>query len=153
VQQRLTNNLFIDSSPTWSPDGLQLAFVSNRHGSPQIWVMSASGANQHRLTTTGNYNQEPAWCPKCQVPTIAFTARDEKGRFDIFTVDAPTGKNVVRLTENQGNNEHPSWAPNGRALVVASSRGGLWVITADGKNQRQVFKGGASTPVWGPAHH
>jgi TolB protein len=80
---------------------------------------------------------------------VAFTARDEKAHFDVFTIDLST-KQLVRLTENQGNNEHPSWAPNGRALVVSSSRGGLWIVTADGKSQRQVYKGQASTPVWGP---
>lgn len=150
IVSRLTNNAFIDSSPAWSPDGGRIAFVSNRYGSPQIWTMGADGGGQSRLTKAGNYNQEPSWCPKCPTSTIAFTARDEKSRFDIFTVDTGSGQ-LVRLTENQGSNEHPSWAPNGRALVVTSSRGGLWVITADGKQQRQVYKGAASTPVWGPA--
>lgn len=151
ILKRLTHaEAFIDSSPAWSPDGSQLAFVSNRHGSPQIWLMDKDGGGAQRLTFTGNYNQEPAFCPRCPSPTIAFTARDERAHFDVFTIDLKS-KQLLRLTENQGNNEHPSWAPNGRALAIASSRGGIFVITADGKTQRQVYKGAASTPVWGPA--
>ena len=151
IVKRLTDSPFIDSSPAWSPDGGQLAFVSNRFGSPQVWLMSSSGADQHRLTTRGNYNQEPTWCPKCDTPTIAYTARDEKANFDIFTIDVKNPQTgVVRITENQGQNEHATWAPTGRAMAFASSRGGVWVSTADGKLQRQVSREMASTPVWGP---
>ena len=151
ILRRLTNaTAFIDTSPAWSPDGTELAFVSNRHGSPQIWMMDATGGNPRRVTMVGTYNQEPAFCPRCATPTLAFTARDERAAFDVFTIDLKT-RQLTRVTENQGNNEHPSWAPNGRALAVASSRGGIWVITADGKQQRQVYKGPASTPTWGPA--
>lgn len=150
VLKRLTNNPFIDTSPSWSADGARIAFVSDRHGTPQIWVMNADGSNQRRLTHRGNYNQTPCWSPRSDVPLIAFTARDEKLSYDIFTVNADT-EEMVRITENQGSNQHPSWAPNGRALVYESSRGGLWISTADGRTERQVYKGGASAPAWGPS--
>lgn len=151
VIKRLTNNPAIDSSPTWSPDGGQIAFVSDRHGSPQIWKMSASGGDQVKLTRKGSYNVEPAWNPKMLngKSLIAFSGRDEKGNLDIFTVDAAS-QELQRITENQGSNSHPSWAPTGRALVFKSSRGGIFVSTADGKTQRPVFRGGAETPSWGP---
>ncbi|HNF95771.1 MAG TPA: Tol-Pal system beta propeller repeat protein TolB [Pseudomonadota bacterium] len=152
VIKRLTNNPGIDSSPTWSPDGSQIAFVSDRHGSPQIWKMSASGADQTKLTRKGSYNVEPSWNPKPLggKSLIAFSGRDEKGTMDIFTVDAATG-DLQRITENQGANSHPSWAPTGRALVFKSSRGGVFVSTADGKTQRPVYRGAAETPIWGPS--
>ncbi len=149
IIKRLTDNPFIDSSPAWSPDGGTIAFVSNRHGSPQIWTMSSTGGGQSRLTRQGNYNQEPTWCPKCQKSTIAFTARDEKANFDCFTIEVGSGQ-LVRLTEGQGSNEHPTWSPNGRVLAMASSRGGIWLTTADGKVQKQVYKGSVSSPTWGP---
>ncbi len=145
-----TSGPFINSSPAWSPDGSQLAFVSNRHGSPQIWTLPSGGGNATKLTRLGNYNQEPAWCPRCAQPTIAFTGRDEQAHFDCFLIRVGSGE-LIRLTEAQGQNQHPSWAPNGRALVVASSRGGLWITTADGKTQKQIYKGSADTPTWGPA--
>ena len=43
--RRLTNNAAIDSTPTWSPTGTQIAFTSDRSGSPQIWVMDTDGLN------------------------------------------------------------------------------------------------------------
>jgi len=151
IIKRLTNNPAIDSSPTWSPDGSQIAFVSDRHGSPQIWKMSASGSDQVKLTRKGSYNVEPSWSPKPLngKSLIAFSGRDEKGNMDIFTIVAAT-QDLQRITENQGSNSHPSWAPTGRALVFKSSRGGVYISTADGKTQRPVFRGSAETPSWGP---
>jgi TolB protein len=149
IIKRLTNNPFIDTSPTWSPDGNRIAFVSDRFGSPQIWTMNADGSNQQRLTRRGNYNQTPRWSPRKDVPLIAFTARDEKYNYDIFTINADTGE-VVRITEGHGSNQNPSWAPNGRAIAYESSRGGVWISTFDGRTERQVYKGAASSPSWSP---
>lgn len=151
IIKRLTENTFIDSSPTWSPDGSQIAFVSDRHGSPQIWVMSASGGAATKLTRRGSYNQEPSWAPRPinGQSLVAFSARDERGAYDIFTVNTQT-QELVRLTENRGSNNHPSWAPNARAIAYQSSRGGIYVATGDGKTERQVFRGKGEAPTWGP---
>jgi TolB protein len=147
--KRLTNNPFIDSQPTWSPDGSRIAFISDRHGTPQVWVMSADGSGQTKVTRRGTYNQTPAWTPRKDVPLIAFTARDEKGSYDIFTVNVDTGE-MTRITEGHGSNQKPTWAPNGRAVAYESSRGGIWVSTVDGRTERQVYKGSATGPAWGP---
>ena len=85
---------------------------------------------------------------------IAFTARDERYRFDVFTVSVNSGE-IVRLTQDQGNNEEPSWSPDGRYIVFTSTRGGaqrVWVMTADGAHQTFITPkgGGYSTPAWGP---
>ena len=151
IVKRLTNNPGIDSSPTWSPDGSQIAFVSDRHGSPQIWKMPAGGGNPVKLTHKGGYNQEPSWSPKPVngKTVIAFSGRDEKGTFDIFTVD-PATQELARLTENRGSNTHPTWAPNARAIAYKSSRGGIFAATFDGKTERPVYRGGAESPSWGP---
>ncbi len=144
-----TSRPFIDTSPTWSPDGSKIAFVSDRFGSPQIWTMSADGSGQQRLTRRGTYNQEPSWCPRKDASLVAFTARDEKYAYDIFTINTDTNE-LVRITEGHGSNHHPSWAPNGRAIVYQSSRGGLWISTADGRTERQVYRGSVEAPQWGP---
>jgi TolB protein len=149
VIKRLTTTAAIDTSPTFSADGGRIAFVSDRHGSPQIWVMSSDGSGQHKLTRRGNYNQTPSWCPRRDTPLVAFTARDERGNYDVFTINADT-EAYGRITEAHGSNQHPSWAPNGRALAYESSRGGVWVSTADGRTERQVYTGNAAAPHWSP---
>jgi TolB protein len=147
IIRRLTKNAAIDASPTFSPGGGQIAFVSNRGGSPQIYVMSTGGGGARRLTYAGNYNQEPDWCPDPGTPRVAFTGRDDKGNYDIFTVDIKSNE-LKRLTQGQGSNTSPSWAPNGQLLVFSSSRGGLWLMNADGLNQHKIYRGGGMTPDW-----
>jgi len=152
VIKRLTSNPYIDTSPTWSPDGSRIAFISDRHGSPQVWVMGADGSGQTKVTRRGNYNQTPAWTPRKDAPIVAFTARDEKYAYDVFTVNVDSGE-MTRITEGHGSNQRPTWAPNGRAVAYESSRGGVWVSTADGRTERQVYKGNAAAPSWGPLSH
>jgi TolB protein len=112
----------------------------------------ANPKDVRRLTFQGNYNQTPDWSPRGDL--IAFTARDERNAFDLFTVNVESGK-VTRLTQDQGNNQEPSFSPNGRLIVFNSNRTGasmLWVMTAEGQNQKMLplEKGDYSTPDWGP---
>ena len=149
--RRLTEGFSINSSPSWSPDGKQLAFVSNRSGSPQIFLIPSSGGAPKRLTFQGNYNQTPDWSPRGDL--IAFTARDERNVFDLFTVEPASGK-IGRLTQDQGNNEEPTFSPNGRLIAFTSARTGrsqLFVMSADGNAQRQMTRADeVFTPAWGP---
>jgi TolB protein len=146
---RLTHAAASDLSPSLSPDGTQIAFVSDRQGSPQIFVMSASGGNPKRLTFQGNQNTTPHWNPSPDKPLIAFTGRDERATFDIFVLDMRTQK-VDRVTQNQGSNFDPSWSPDGRLLVYASNRGGLFVRNPETRLETQIYRGGARNPSWGP---
>ncbi len=149
IIKRLTSHWSIDTSPSWSPDCSQIAFNSDRSGSPQVWIMDAAGGGKKQLTHQGKYNTTPDWSPEGDV--IAFTGQD-KGS-DIFTVDL--GGHITRLTQNQGLNEHPSFSPDGRYIVFVSKRAGhgsrLYVMTADGEFQTMVTTRGSgySTPSWG----
>ena len=62
-ETRLTNNDSTDWGPAWSPDGTRIAFVSERDGNWQIYVMDADGGSQTRLTNNDVEDGTPAWSP------------------------------------------------------------------------------------------
>jgi TolB protein len=142
--RRLTNDPGIDVSPACGPSG-QIAFVSNRHGSPQIWVMDSAGGGQKRVTYKGDYNQTPAWCPDPKKQLIAFTGRDSN--LDIFTINLATGE-YTRLTQGQGTNKDPAFSPDCRMVAFASTRGGIYISNPQGLNQIRVVSGAAETVRW-----
>ncbi len=158
--RQLTHAWGIDSSPTWSPDGRYIAFVSERYTTPQIFLMNSDGSHQQRLTYRGNYNQEPRWSPTSS--TILFTARDEFLKYDLFLLKLTFRKNssnvdvkYERLTQNQGNNFEASWSPDGRFIIFVSTRYGerkLMIMNADGSKQRLFLRhrGDFETPAWSP---
>jgi TolB protein len=153
--KRLTDSWGQDVSPTWSPDGKRIAFVSSRAGNPHIYLMNADGSGVRRLTFQGNYNQEPDWSPR-EGGQIAFTARDERFKFDIFLVNPDSGE-ITRLTQDEGNNESPSHSPDGHHITFISGRPPygqkkLFVMDVDGNNQRKIAhdNGEYETPSWGP---
>ena len=151
VVARLTREPSIDSSASVSPDGGQIAFISDREGNPQVYLMPVSGGSARRLTNQGTFSQSPRFCPRQEMPIIAFAARDEPMVFDIFLYDLRTGK-ADRVTQGQGSNFDPSWSPDCRHLVYASSREGLFVMNLQTRRESQIYEGGAQNPSWGPAH-
>ena len=129
-----------------SPDGSKIAFVSSAAGGPQIYMMSASGGAQTRLTHAGDYNYAPDWGPN---GLIVFSGM-ENGVSDIFTVT--TDGTINRLTQDQGSNRYPSWSGNGRYIAFAARRtngSGIWLMSADGRYQYRIGPGGApSNLAW-----
>ncbi len=139
VIKNLTNSDADEVSPTFSPDGGQVAFVSNQAGSPQIYVMSVGGGGMRRLTHAGSYNYSPDWGKN---GLIVFAAMDDGGS-DIFSV-SESGE-MRRLTQDQGFNKDPSWSRDGRYVAFISTRSegsGIYVMSADGRYQMLVAKGG-----------
>jgi TolB protein len=152
--ERLTVGRFSDNlSPTFSPDGRRIAFVSTRAGGQQIYVMSADGTGQELFApfdygVTGNSNA-PEWSP--DGTQVAFH-RDVMGSPQIFLMDVRS--RVVRQLTSYGRNEDPTWAPDGRHLAFISSRTGrrqVWVIDVESGRVRQLTTiGDARLPAWSP---
>jgi TolB protein len=149
---RVTNGRFSDNlSPTWSPDGSRIAFISNRARTPQLYVMGSDGTGQDVLArfdygATGQ-TQAPEWSPDGRL--IAFH-RDVGGVPQLFVVDVDD-RGVRQLT-GSGRNEDPTWAPDSRHLGFVSSRSGareLWVLDLETGRLRQLTSvGGARLPAW-----
>lgn len=122
--------LGLNLSPSVSPNGEELVFVSDRSSSPQIYVISLKDkdAKAIRLTSQGRYNQTPTFSPDGKL--VAFTGRDEQKVFDIFLVERATGR-ISRVTEKQGRNQEPFFTSSGRFLIFTSIR--------EGKSKPDIF--------------
>jgi TolB protein len=139
----------INISPRWNPKtGRELAFISDRGGSPQVYVMDASGANQRPLIARGGQADSPSWSPDGRY--VAFTYGGA-GSFQIFVADVASGQ-LLQLT-SQGRNESPTWSPDSRHLAFQSNRSGsweIWQMHVDGTSQRRLSHGGGRNPTWAP---
>ena len=146
--RRLTNHPAIDVTPTWSPTGTQIAFTSDRSGTPQIYVIAPDGTGLRRISFE-TFADRPTWSP-APYNEIAFAARTGPG-FDIKILNLAEG--VTRqITFGEGTNESPAWSPNGRHLAFTSTRAGrtqVFTVDRDGRNVRQITKdGNNTTPHW-----
>jgi TolB protein len=138
----------VNISPRWNPKtGREIAFISDRGGLPQIYVMDASGGNERPLLNLGGHMDSPAWSPDGRF--IAFTWDGGGGGFNIYLADIASGQ-VIRLTR-EGRNESPTWSPDGRHIAFQSNRTGRWEIWAmhiDGSEPRQLTRSGGRQPSW-----
>jgi TolB protein len=144
-------------SPTYNPKtGAQIAFISDRSGLPQLYIMNSDGSNVQQMTD-GGYVSSPSWSPNGQ--TIAF-AWDRKygpgapGGQDIYIIDVAT-KNWLQLTHDGGRCDFPSWSPDNRHIVYSNSADGrpdhwrIWTMLAsDGSQKRPLTGTGADMPNW-----
>lgn len=144
---------FLDINPSWSPDGRRLVFESRRTGTANLWIIDADGRNLRQLTPTARgEDTHPAWSPDGR--TIVFDS-DRDGRWTLRTIH-PDGTDDRRLldpgTDTTGEfARHPNWSPDGRRIVFDRRRDGgdteVWVVDADGSNQRQI----TDTRDWKPS--
>jgi dipeptidyl aminopeptidase/acylaminoacyl peptidase len=101
---------------TWSPDGKQIAFISNMSGRNNLWVVPEEGGFPVQLTVSDQRQSAPAWSPDgkwiaCQ------SDYDGDEQWDIFLVSPKTGK-VVNLTQTRLIAEqNPTWSRDGRYLA------------------------------------
>ena len=143
----LTNDPAGDGEFCWSPTGNQLAFLSDRSGDEELWIINANGTGATQLTSTGGTKANPAWSPVGN--KIAFVHNSDICVYDFTT------NTTQNLTQGNGNNIMPCWSPSGNQIVFASDRGGswdIWVMNADGTGVIQLTNNPQleQHPVWSP---
>ena len=147
---RLTTNRSIDTEGTWSPDGSEIYFTSDRGGSPQIYKISSVGGSPSRITFEGNYNARPRLSPDGKKLAMVHL-RD--GKYQIGIIDIEKGSLLVLSTGSQ--DESPSFSPNSDTLIYATRQNGLGfleTVTADGLIRQRLASqlGNVREPVWSP---
>ena len=148
---RLTDHPAVDTSPTWSPDARRLAFVSDRTGSPQIWLASLANGELRRVSR-GGYVTSPDWSPLGE--TLVYAKQVGADTFVIVRHDLDTDQ-VTRLTSSDVSSESPSFSADGR-YIVFQRRGGdkvprLWIMHADGSRARPIST--PEYPMFAPDWH
>ncbi|HEY6386285.1 MAG TPA: hypothetical protein VIX91_11445 [Candidatus Acidoferrum sp.] len=133
----------------------QIAFVSSRTGSKEVWVMDYDGANQHPLTSLRTISLMPRWSPDAS--RIAFTCYQPvsgvvSAQICMYSMDAAK---IISFPRFRGTNSAPAWSPDGTQLIFSSSMAGnpeLYVTDINGsKPKRLTFSNGGSTsPTWNP---
>lgn len=146
---RVTHDPSQDGLPAWSPIGDQIAFVSDRSGKAEVWVVSAAGGDPRRITTNGGSN--PTWSP--DGTQIAFVS-DRGGNKDIWVIPSNGGQ-ARRLTKHRADDIDPAWSPSSDVIAFSSYRKNgpeIWLIgLADSKPRRLTKKGkGKRHPTWSP---
>lgn len=118
--KRLTDTPGYDAEGSYSSDGKQIVFTSNRDGDPDLYIMDADGGNVRQLTNQPGYDGGPFFSPDNQ--WIIFRSdRQKKDMLQLFAISAD-GKTEVQLTDNLDQvNWCPYWHPSGKYLVWAGA--------------------------------
>jgi TolB protein len=129
-------------SPGWSPDGSRIAYVVNRGGRDDLYVINADGTAKRRLRRNAN---SPAWSPDGR--TLAFVGRHgdvDRGYdgSDIYVANAGVGG--LRKLPHTAWAGDPVWSRDGRQIAFNSglTLGGIYLMNADGSGGRRVVAAG-----------
>lgn len=136
-------------SPSWSPDGRKLAYVSFENRRSEVWVQEVYTGKRTRLASFKGKNSAPAWSPDGRKLALSLS-RD--GNSEIYLMDLKQ-KTIQRITRNRGADTEPVWSPDGRKLAFLSDRSGrpqiYQVSVSGGRAERLTFKGKYNTsPDW-----
>ena len=130
-----------DFHPGISPDGAEIAFVSNRSGNFELWLMEQDGDARQLTHSANRVVGFPAWSTDGQ--RIAYVLQ-EKDRF-VISVVARDGAMVMRIGA-EGNMIAPTWSPGDELLVYGSDVTGEWEVwtydPARGQHRQLTDSGG-----------
>ena len=149
---RVTHNPGLEESPTWSPDGSQLAFALGDGESEAIWIVDVDGSSRRSLTPGATPAFQPAWSPDGS--HIAFVSGSDEN-WDLF-VARTDGSGIRNLTNTRDRHEGgPAYSPDGEQIAFDALKGGHWeiyLVDANGSHERQLTHNSFmdARPAWSP---
>jgi TolB protein len=108
-------------SPSWSPDGQSLAYVSFEDRLPSVYAQTLKTGERRRISAHAGVNQAPAWSPDGKKLALVLSTRD--GNLDVYVMDLAS-EQVTRITDDPGIDTEPQWSKDGQSLYFTSDRAG-----------------------------
>ena len=136
-------------SPTWSPDGASLGYVSFESRLSTVFVQNLRTGERRKVSSHAGVNQAPAWSPDGKKLAMTLSTRD--GNLDVYILDltlpADSPGALTRITDDPGIDTEPQWSKDGQSLYFTSDRAGGPQIYKVGvhpgdKPRRLTFQGG-----------
>lgn len=128
-------------SPSWSPDGSRLAYVSFEKKRSMIFVQDVWTGQRNLVAEFTGINSAPAWSPDGRKLAVTLS---KDGNPEIYIFDLASS-NLRRLTRHTAIDTEPSWSPDGGSIVFTSGRSGgpqiYQISVAGGPPQRLTFEG------------
>jgi TolB protein len=128
-------------SPSWSPDGTRLAYVSFERKKPVVYVQSLTTGRRTPVANFSGSNSAPAWTPDGRRLAVVLT---KDGPSQIYSISAEGGP-ATRLTNTSAIDTEPNYSPDGQWIIFTSDRGGgpqIYRMPASGgQAQRLTFEG------------
>lgn len=128
-------------SPSWSPDGKKVAYVSFEDGQSAVYSQDIGSGERTRLTTLTGTSAAPSWSPDGQRLAMSLSAA---GNADIFVYRLSDG-DLQRMTEHAAIDTEPRWSNDGQSLLFTSDRSGRAQIykldLSSNDTQRVTFTG------------
>ena len=108
-------------SPSWSPDGSSLAYVSFEQRLPTVYVQTLKTGDRHVVSSHAGVNQAPAWSPDGRKLALVLSTRD--GNLDVYVLDL-SSQQLTRITDDPGIDTEPQWSKDGQSIYFTSDRAG-----------------------------
>jgi eukaryotic-like serine/threonine-protein kinase len=121
--RRLTDDVFRDRGPTWSPDGKRIAFYSDRGGDYEIWTIHPDGSGLEPLTAGALSPNFPTWSPDGR--KLAFSSTRSSGMIVDATQAAPVSKGETLPAPSDAEFFWPyAWSASGRLAGIIMLKDG-----------------------------
>jgi TolB protein len=108
-------------SPSWSPDGQWLAYVSFENKKSAIYVQFVRTGERRQVSARAGINGAPVWSPDGK--KLALTLGGSGGNPDIYVLELQT-QNLTRITDDPAIDTEAAWAPDGKSIYFTSDRAG-----------------------------